>query len=82
LIVNVEEKSIRLGSRRGITMSGIVIEAHIDEDRYHALGHSLVYLAIDKQLAGVIRQIDHSPRSQAYCEHLKAAQYVNRHYFR
>jgi Cu2+-exporting ATPase len=54
LIVNVEEKSIRLGSRRGITMSGIVIEAHIDEDRYHALGHELVYLAIDKQLAGVI----------------------------
>ena len=54
LVVDVEEKSIRVGSRRFMEMSGIAIPADIDEDHYHALGHSLVYLAIDNQLAGAI----------------------------
>ena len=54
LVVLVGEKSIRVGSRRFMEMSEIAIPTSIDDASYHAQGHSLVYLAIDNQLAGAI----------------------------
>lgn len=50
------EQWIRVGSRRFIEMEGISIPSHIQkaEERCHEEGYSLVYLAIDEQLAGVI----------------------------
>ncbi|MGB0384414.1 MAG: heavy metal translocating P-type ATPase [Ardenticatenaceae bacterium] len=56
LKVSIKEQLIRVGSGRFIEMESITIPAHIKqiEESAHAEGHSLVYVAIDKQLAGAI----------------------------
>ncbi|MDD5227703.1 MAG: heavy metal translocating P-type ATPase [Methylococcales bacterium] len=56
IAVHIENKLIRVGSRRFMEKEGISVPENLDEqmeDAYHS-GHSLVMLAIDKQFAGVL----------------------------
>lgn len=54
--VDVGGRTVRIGSARFMTMCDIVIPDFIqaEQDRCHADGHSLVYVALDEQLGGAI----------------------------
>ncbi len=54
--VYIEGRMVRVGSARFIQMEGIILPPEVSELQYktHELGHSLVYIAIDDQLDGVI----------------------------
>jgi len=56
LKVRLEEAFIRVGSRRFMEMESIAIPAEIQylEEMADAQGHSLVYVAIDNQLGGIV----------------------------
>jgi len=56
LKAQVAGKAVCIGSRRFMSMEAIAIPAEVEEiqARAHAVGHSLVYLAIDATLAGAI----------------------------
>ena len=56
LKVRVEEKLVQIGSGRFMVAEGIAIPANIKklEETCHTEGYSLVYVAIDNQLAGAI----------------------------
>jgi Cu2+-exporting ATPase len=56
LTVTIENKLIRVGSRRFIEMVGITIPAAIKETQAncHRLGHALVMVALDNQLIGAL----------------------------
>ena len=56
LTVKVQEKLVRVGSGRFMDLEGITIPADIKtiEGTCHTEGYSLVYVAIDNQLAGAI----------------------------
>lgn len=57
--VNLNGSIIRVGSERFIQMCGITIPAEIEKQqvRCHEEGYSLVYVAINEQLAGVIELV-------------------------
>ncbi|MGB0387908.1 MAG: heavy metal translocating P-type ATPase [Ardenticatenaceae bacterium] len=59
LKVNLNERVIRVGSERFMQMCGITIPLEIKKEqaRCHAEGYSLVYVAIDEQLGGVIELV-------------------------
>jgi len=54
--VTIGDKRIRVGSRRFIQQEGIELPASLDEELSYAhdAGHSVILLAIDQQLAGVL----------------------------
>jgi Cu2+-exporting ATPase len=56
ICVQLEDKTIRVGSQRFMQLSDIVIPAEIAaiEQHCHENSHSLVMVAVDQQLAGVI----------------------------
>lgn len=56
LKVRIGEKQIRVGSSRFMTIEGITIGLDYKkiEEACHSEGHSLVYVALDNQLAGAI----------------------------
>lgn len=54
--VTVGEQTIRVGSHRFMALSTIPVPAEIEalQETAHAAGHSLVYVAVDDHLAGVL----------------------------
>jgi len=56
LKAQVAGKAVCIGSQRFMSMEAIAIPAEVEsiQTQAHAVGHSLVYLAIDAKLAGVI----------------------------
>ncbi len=56
IAVHIDGKLIQVGSRRFMDKEGIVLPKNLDEQMQAAYdsGHSLIMLAIDKQLAGVL----------------------------
>jgi Cu2+-exporting ATPase len=56
ICVQLEDKTIRVGSQRFMQLSNITLPAEMAEieQRCHENGHSLVMVAVDQQLAGVI----------------------------
>lgn len=67
LKVRIEGRSIKIGSRRFMEMEGIAIPAKILQIQHncHEQGYSLVYVAIDGQLAGAIEL--HPTIRPGYC---------------
>ncbi|HEC84737.1 MAG: heavy metal translocating P-type ATPase [Candidatus Parabeggiatoa sp. nov. 2] len=61
--VNLDNKIIRVGSIRFMAMEGIAIERTEAMENFHAEGHSLVMVAVNHQLGGVIK-IQASVRSE------------------
>jgi Cu2+-exporting ATPase len=64
--VTLKSKLIQVGSQRFMEQQGIVLPSELGlvQDEAHAMGSSLVYIAVDDKLAGILR-LDPSIRPEA-----------------
>ncbi|TRW90810.1 heavy metal translocating P-type ATPase [Candidatus Methylobacter oryzae] len=74
IVVQFDQRTIHVGSARFMTVEGIALSDSVAalQNRIHELGHSLVMVAVDSEVAGVIElQATLRPEVQAVFKKLK-----------